>query len=182
MYDLTDPKVACQIDVSGPIMAGSYALELSTDQGPFVPIGIHAAGGAEPVTFNCGPTTGQTFEVHTILYRDHTDPDTGPTLTRATLRAYPAPHRPLTWQLPIILNEATVDMTDGVNSFDPLTELQALEALTARGEMVTFQEGDSAYVVFITDISFLPTYPTRDKHFFNGIALLTLQGLPPSGG
>jgi hypothetical protein len=182
MYDLTDPKVACQVDVGGPITAGSYTLELSVDQGPFVPVGTHRDVDGEPVTFNCGPVTGQTFEIHTILYRDTVNPTTGPTVTRATLRAYPAPHRPLTWQLPIILNEAVVDITDGVSSFDPLVELEALEAMTETGQMVTFQEGLNAYPVFITDISFLPTYPTRDKHFFNGIALLTLQGLPPPGG
>jgi len=47
--------------------------------------------------------------------------------------------------------------------------------------MVTYQEGPNAYSVFLTDVSFLPTYPTRDKHFFNGMALVTLQGLPPPG-
>jgi hypothetical protein len=184
-YDLTDPKTAAQIDCAGPITDGAYTLSLATDGGAYKPVGTHRAGDPEPVTFSAGPTTGQRFSVDLILYRDPVNPIaplTGPTFTRWTLRAYPAPHRPLQWQLPILINETVADITDGLNSFDPLIEVEALEDMAGRGEMVTYQEGPNAYLVFVTDVSFLPTYPTRDRNFFNGIALVTLQGLPPSGG
>jgi hypothetical protein len=180
-YDLTDPKTVAQIDVAGPISAGSYTLSLSTDSRPLIPIGTHYASGREPVTFNCGPSTGQKFEVDVTLTRDAASPATGPTFTRYTLRAWPAPHRPLQWTLPVLLNEVVVDQTDGSNPFDPRVELETLEAMAALGEMVNYQEGDFSYPVFVTDVAFLPTYPTRDRSFFNGVCMLTLQGLPPGG-
>lgn len=182
LYDLTDPKTAAQLDVGGPIHAGSYSAAVSTDGGSFVVIGTHVAGHPEPVTFGVGPRTGQSFEVLFTLNRDATNPNTGPVVTRWTLRSYPAPHRPLTWQLPLILNEVVANVTDGEDSFDPLVELVTLESIANLGEMVSFQEGPYSYQVFLTDVSFYPDYPTRDHHFFNGIALVTLQGLPPSGG
>jgi hypothetical protein len=181
MFDLTDPKAFTQIDVAGPIAWGSYTISLSVDGGDFKPVGTHEYDDPEPVTFSAGPTTGQQAELDVTLSRDAGNPVCSPVFTRWTLRAYPAPHRPLVWQVPIILNEAVVDLTDGTNSFDPLVELQAIESMAELGEMVTYQEGPNAYPVFVTDVAFLPTYPTRDHHFFNGIALLTLQGLPPAG-
>jgi hypothetical protein len=180
-YGLTDPKTAAQIDCAGPIANGSYTVSLATDGGPFKPVGTHNAGGPEPVTFNCGPSTGQTFEVQVALNRDTTNPATGPTFTRYTLRSYPAPHRPLQWTVPILLNEVIVDQNDGSAPFDPRVELETLEAMAALGQMVTYQEGDFTYPVFVTDVAFLPTYPTRDRSFFNGVCMLTLQGLPPGG-
>jgi hypothetical protein len=83
--------------------------------------------------------------------------------------------------LPVLLNEVVVDQTDGSNPSDPRVELETLEAMAALGEMVNYQEGDFSYPVFVTDVAFLPTYPTRDRSFFNGVCMLTLQGLPPGG-
>jgi len=178
-YDLTDPKTAAQIDISGPINAGSYSVGLAVNGGNFTTIGTHKVGQPEPVTFGCGPRTGQTFEVRLTLYRDAVFPNTGPTITRWTLRSYPAPHRPLTWQVPLIINEVVVNLTDGEDSYDPLTELVALESMANLGEMVVYQEGPYSYSVFVTDVAFYPDYPCRDRHFFNGMCLVTLQGLPP---
>src|SRR5215471_4224321 len=180
-YDLTDPKTAAQLDVSGPISAGSYSAALAVNGGNFTTIGTHKVGQPEPVTFGVGPRTGQSFEVRLTLNRDPVFPNTGPVLTRWTLRAYPAPHRPLTWQVPLILNEVVVNLTDGEDSYDPLSELVALEGIANLGQMVTYQEGPYSYPVFLTDVAFYPDYPTRDRHFFNGMCLVTLQGLPPGG-
>jgi hypothetical protein len=179
LYDLTDPKTAAQLDVSGPIAAGSYSAAISVNGSAFTVIGTHAAGQPEPVTFGCGPRTGQSFDIQFTLYRDATNPAVGPVVNRWTLRSYPAPNRPLSWQVPLILNEVVTNLTDGNDSFDPLVELMALEAMADLGQMVTFQEGPYSHPVFVTDIAFYPDYPTRDRHFFNGMALLTLQGLPP---
>jgi hypothetical protein len=182
MYDLTDNKVACLLDMqtAGPLSYGSYSAFVSTDTGAFAAVGTHVSGNPEPVTFAVGPVTGQRFEVRVQLNRDATILTAGPTLTRWTLRSYPAPKRPLTWQLPLILNENVSNRSGQDQGFDPLVELQALEAMGTAGRMVNFQEGHVSYSVFVQDVEFLPDYTeeNRTNNYFNGIALVQLVGLP----
>jgi hypothetical protein len=182
LYDLIDPKVACLLDTqtAGPLTAGSYSAALSTDAGAFTQIGLHQVGNPEPVTFGAGPVTGQRFEVQITLNRDATTLTSGPTFTRWTLRSYAAPRRPLTWQLPLILDEEVNNRSGADSGFDPLTELAALEVMATSAKMVSFQEGRVSYPVFVQDVEFLPSYTQegRKSAYFNGIALVTLVGLP----
>lgn len=183
MYDLTDNKVACLLDVQslGAPQFGTTIPYVSVDTGPFVPAGEQVAGAASGLaTFGVGPKTGQRFEVRIQLQRDGTTTSAGPTITRWTLRSYPAPARPLTWQLPLVLNESVTNASSGSAGFDPLVELQALESMATSGQMVTFQEGLVSFPVFVQDVEFLATYPTEDRanKYYNGIALVTLVGLP----
>lgn len=183
MYDLTDPKVACLLDVqqleANPL--GSYSAFISTDTGPFAAIGTVIQGGDSHFqTFGVGPTTGQRFEIRLVLNRDTATLTGGPAITRWTLRSYPAPRRPITWQLPLILDENTENRSAQAASFDPLVELEALEAMATAGQMITYQEGRSSYPVFVQDVQFLPDYTTENRAnaYFNGVALVTLVGLP----
>lgn len=183
MYDLTDNKVACLLDIQavGPTAFGSYSGWVATDAGPFNAIGtVVPTTPGFTHTMGVGPVTGQRFEVQLTLSRDTTTPTKGPVITRWTLRSYPAPKRPRTWQLPLIIDESMENASGNTLGFDPLAELVNLETLATNGQIVSFQESYNSYPVFIQDVNFLPWYPTENRRskYYNGVALVTLVGLP----
>ena len=180
LFDLVDSKIASLIDVEtpGPLAYGSYAVGLSTNAGSYTTVGTHHVGDAEPVTYTTSGQNGERFEVQLTLNRDATTTTQGPTITRWTLRVYPAPRRPVTWQLPLTFDEHIVDNSMGSEGFDPLVELQALEQMAADGEPVVYQESNQSYTVYVQDVQFLPDELTTDKHYFNGLCLVTLEGVP----
>lgn len=180
LYDLADTKVAALLDVQtpGPLIYGQYAAYLSADGGTFTGIGLHTPGEPEPVTFGIAGTAAVRFEVQMVLDRDTDFPADGPAVTRYTLRVWPAPRRPVTWQLPIILDEEVVNASGSQEPLDPIIELEALEQMAAAGRPVAYQEGDQSYQVLVVDCEFLPDQLTEDKHYFNGIALVSLEGIP----
>jgi hypothetical protein len=180
LYDLADSKIAALVDVEtpGPLVYGSYSVGLSTNAGSFTTVGTHHPGDTEPVTYTTTGQNGERFEVLLTLNRDATTTTAGPTITRWTLRTYPAPRRPITWQLPLVFDEKIVDNSMATEGFDPLIELQALETMAADGEPVIYQEARQAYPVFVLDVQFLPDELTTDKHYFNGLCLVTLESVP----
>ena len=183
LYDLADKKIPVLLDVEtpGPLTYGSYSAAVSADGAAFAAVGQHLPGQTEPVTFGISGIPAATrFEVQLTLNRDGTTTTQGPTITRFTLRAYAAPRRPLTWQLPLILDESITNRSGGSQGFDPLVELMALEAMASAGQMVKYQEGEYSFPVFVQDVQFLPDYTTEENvdSYFNGIALVTLVGLP----
>ena len=52
--------------------------------------------------------------------------------------------------------------------------------MATAGQAVTYQEGHVSQAVFVQDVEFLPDYTTESQahSYFNGIALVTLVGLP----
>lgn len=184
LYDLTDNKVACILDcltVPQALLYGSYQAQVAVNGGTPATVGTAMVGSPVPISFFVfGGLTGQMFQVQIRLNRDATTTSQGPVFARWTLRSYPAPKRPITWQIPLLLNEAIVNRSSSSQGFDPLVELEALEFMAAAGEMVVYQEGNYSYPVFVQDVEFLPDYTTEDNHFFNGVALVTLEGLPTS--
>lgn len=189
LYDLIDPKVAALIDTQeaqpvGVGNYGSYGVLLSVDMGNFVGVGESPQSDMNVYhSFGCGPITGQRFEVRLTMTRDANVLTEGPVISRWTLRSWPSPRRARTWQLPIILNEEVNSNAGTSSAFDPLAETQFLEDCASNGLLVAFQEGDFSYPAFVQDVAILPSYPTTQNFndsFFNGIALVTLVGLPPT--
>lgn len=182
LFDLPDLKVALQLLVQSPVPlpAGSYQTFVAADGGPFVAGGTHMPFNADPVLFNLPQISAQRFEIRVNLIRDATKLTVSPTISRYTLKAWPAPVRPLIWQVPLILDESVVNSSSSTDGFDPLTELQALESMAASGQLVNFQEGFQSYPVLVTDVEFLPDYTTEDRRYFNGVALIQLKGVPPT--
>lgn len=180
LFGLPDPKVGILMAVQSPVPlpAGQYKSFVSADMGPFNQVGVHAPANPDPVVFPINQVSAQRFEVRTELDRDGSQLLVSPTISRYTLRVFPAPKRPLTWQLPLILDQSIVNASSSTDGFDPLYELQQLEQMASAGRLVTFQEGLSSYAVFVSDVEFLPDYTTEGMHFFNGVALVTLKGLP----
>lgn len=182
LYDLPDLKVGVILDVQSPVPlpAGQYIMYVSSDGGPFVQVGLHMPSQSDPVTFTVNQSSAQRFEVRAELDRDATLLLTSPTISRYTLRSWPAPRRPLTWQIPIILDEVILNQSSSSDGFDTLVELQSLERMASSGQLVTFQEGPNQYPVFVSDVEFLPHYTTEDRRFFNGVCIVQLKGLPSS--
>lgn len=182
LFDLPDPKVGILLDVQSPVplSGGSYTAYLSPDEGTFLPLGIHRVTDPDPVTFTVSQIQAARFEVRLTLNRDEAHPALGPVITRFTFRAWPTPRRPLNWQLPLIINERVTTISSNTDGFDPFNELTYLEHLCISGQVANFQEGYLTYPVLVSDVSFLPQNQTVDNHFFNGIALVQLKGIPPT--
>jgi hypothetical protein len=179
LYDLVDNKVATAIDTrtEGPLTAGSYEVFISTDAGPFESVGSCTLATPPPVSFGIN-ATAERFEVRVQLNRDATNPTTGPVFTRWTLRSWPAPNRPLTWQLPLKFSRTLRSNSGSEGGFDVVDELNYLYMLLDSGTQVLFQRGDTSYLVYVSDIAFLPLRPDVENDFFEGLVLISLQGIP----
>ena len=186
LYDLTDPKVPALLDVQGAATQeqGSYGAAISVDAGVFQDVGFATPSSLITNTYTLALGSGSRFEVLLTLFRDTATPSAGPTLTRWTLRSYPAPLRPRTWQLPLVLATHVEDITGQSWDRDPEAEINALEAMANTGLPVLYQEGNEAFQVFVTDVSFLgrTRSQTIDKDYFEGLALVNVQSIPVSSG
>lgn len=179
-YDLTDLKIAALIDLqtAGPLVHGSYEAVVYYDGAPNAAVMVPQGSPAiNTLQLDVEPGASK-FEVVIRLYADPIATTQGPTFTRFTLRAYPAPLRPITWQLPLILNEEGVSLSSSSAGYSPLAALVALETLAQAGSPVTYQEADQTYTVFVTDVQFLPDQTTERQYYYNGLALVNLQSLP----
>ena len=183
LYDLTDPKVPALLDVQGstPQQYGSVLASISVDAGPFQEVGYAAPATLITNTYTLNLGSGSRFELLLTLSANPTNLTEGPTITRWTLRSYPAPLRPRTWQLPIVLNTLIQDATGQNWQFDPEVEINALELMANNGLPVIYQEGNETYLVFVTDVSFIARTLTTDRHYFNGLALVNVQSIPVLG-
>lgn len=180
LYDLADTKIPALLDIQtvGALVYGSYSASLSVDGAAFTSVGSHSPGQSEPVSYTLDGAAGERFEIQLTLNRDATTTSQGPVITRWTLRVYPAPRRPVTWQLPLTFNQEVITNSMSSQGFDPLVELEALEQMAAAGLPVTYQEANQSWQVFVQDVEFLAEELTTDKHYFNGLCLVTLQSLP----
>ena len=182
LYDLTDPKVPALLDVQSAATQeyGQYTASISVDAGVFQDVGYAAAVSLITQTYTLALGSGSRFEVLLTLNADTGTPHRGPVLTRWTLRSYPAPLRPRTWQLPLVLSTHVEDVTGQSWDRDPETELRSLEAMANNGLPVLYQEGFEGYQVFVTDVSFISRTrsQTIDKGYFEGLALVNIQSIP----
>ena len=182
LYDLTDLKVPALLDVQAAATQefGQYTASISVDAGAFQDVGYAAAVSLITQTYTLSLGSGSRFEVLLTLNADTGSPHRGPVLTRWTLRSYPAPLRPRTWQLPLILATHVEDVTGQSWDRDPENELRSLEAMANNGLPVLYQEGFEGYQVFVTDVSFISRTrsQTIDKGYFEGLALVNIQSIP----
>jgi hypothetical protein len=184
LYDLTDPKVPALLDVQGAFLPqqGSCSAAVSVDGGSFVTVGSASPGSGTVNTYSLQPAlgSGSRFEVALTLSRDPTSTNAGPTITRWTMRSWPAPIRPKTWQLPLVLSTHVEDVTGQDWPFQPEVEINALEAMANDGLPVAYQEGNETYTVFVTDVSFISRTrgQTIEGAYFEGLALVNIESVP----
>lgn len=175
-FGIGDPKVAMFLDLRHTPLAGSISVALSTDGGTPVTSGTsNSAGSTQPVyPINLAQSRGETFETTLTLTRD-TVITAGPTITRATLRAFPAPTRSFTMVAPILMHSVVQDVNGNDVYCDVEAERVFLEGLMTAELLVTFQQGSATYSVLVDDITEVPIKPSRDRTGFDGTLVLFLK-------
>lgn len=173
-FGLGDAKIAMSLDVvHEPLVYGSHSAYLAVDSGPFRLIGTHTVGSAEG-RFSCGQQSGEKFEVRLELDRDGSITTAGPTLTRATLFAEPAPSRSYLYTVPLLLDEMVLT-PQGNKPQDVVASLADIVACVASKQMVAFQIGDTAMPVFVKDFEFDRRQPTKDRSGWQGVCKVLLK-------
>lgn len=179
-YGIPDDKVAMALDLRHDALVGSVAGSLSINGGSFTQVGSTNSAAATTVTpLAINQQRGERFEWRVTLSRSGSVTTTGPTLTRATLRSYPAPARTKTIAVPIMLYEQMKDRFGNAIRYDPHAELDAIDLLWASQQLCTYQEGTTSFSVLVDDYEWRPHQPTSDdqplEQFWNGTVLVTLR-------
>jgi hypothetical protein len=173
-YGLPDSKVAMWADVRmDPLPTGaSVELQIATDGGAFVSMGVLSTVGTVSYTFPVGQKLARNFELRLKLVSNGT---TTPNITRFTLRAYAAPNRAEQWSLPILLHE-TILANGGVPRTQTVVdELNRIRAMISDKQLVTYQEGNETHLVFVEDYTWVPRQPTADATFWQGLCSVTIK-------
>lgn len=142
-YRLPDDKVAMFVDVRS---TGTVTVELSADGGPYTTIGT---GTSVPI----GAVRAERFGLRITLT---SDVGVSAELLSWTLRAYPTATTVRVITVPLLLHE-TLDLHNGdKGKCDPVVELAAVDAIRSSHNVVTWQEGASAYDVIVDDYQWRP--------------------------
>jgi hypothetical protein len=149
-FGLPDPKVAFYVDVRYKSLAGTHKAYIATsDGGAFTLLGTHTATSGTG-QFSVGQLKSDVFEIREELYRDATLTNTGPIITRHTLKAEPAADTGIWITAPLLLS--SMDHVNGSGAArDPLAELDFIQRLRADQTLVFWQEGNSVYQVVVDD-------------------------------
>lgn len=179
-YDLADLKVALYVALRTLPLAGSVQVSLSVDSGAFASLGtFDNAGAIAPGTqFSCNQALGENFELRLTLNRSATATTTGPTVTRATLRAQPVPARSFEWVLPLTIHERLDPYGVQDETLSVITETDFLKNLLTTGRLVTLQIASQNYQVFVTEVEQLPFEMTADKSAYDSTVVVRM--LQPS--
>ena len=176
-YGISDTKVATYVDLRHKALVGTAEVYLSTDEGAFGSIGTTTtASSTRPATdpFPAGPTRGDTHELRLRLNRSGAADAVGPTVTRMTLRAEPAPARGRVFQVPLVLaKKLNVDGREVTR--DPADDLAFIEALFDSQTLVTYREDATSVSVFVKDYEFVAEHRTDDGRMEQGVCTVTLK-------
>jgi hypothetical protein len=108
------------------------------------------------------------------LDRSATATSAGPTLTRQTLLAEPAPSRSLMWAVPLLLTSRPVP--GNVERYrDVQSDLDDIAACVNLKQTVAFQWGDQAAAVFVKDFEFEPSAPVDKGRAWEGPCTFLLK-------
>lgn len=160
-YGISDPKVAMFLDLKHEPLNGTVTAAIVADQSDeditldtATVIGVsETQGSVSPAnSFPCGQLRGENFQI--VLSLKPTN-NIAPTVSRWTLRSYPAPLRTAQWDVPILL-DPTVTAGDKDWSFDVDDEVEFLTSLHRDQAIVTFQVSGNSYQVVMYDYQWLP--------------------------
>lgn len=173
-FGLPDDKVGMYVDLRHEPLAGSVALSISNDGGDFQTLVTSDEADSTELTTTAGQATATTFELRMVGARDAVT-TTGPTVTRLTLEANPAPGRGEFFTVPLLLWE-TVDLANGLpHEQDPAAEKAALVAMEVSGQPITFQDGVGSETVLLDDHRFVKHSYTSTRRAYNGTFLARLR-------
>lgn len=167
-YALADDKIAMFVDVRHDGIA-QHSIALSDQGGAFSNLGVHTDSED---AFPCGERRGSRFELRITLTNIA---DVSPVIRSITLRAYPASPTVEMIDAPLLLAESLVNLADSKFTLDPSAEVSAITSLRDTSQLVSWQEGNTAYSVVVDDFEWHPTHMTENNSQFNGTMLVTMK-------
>lgn len=174
-FAMPDTKVAINLDARHQPLAGSFSIFVSADGGSFAQVGANLTAGSTSVIASAGQQRAETFEVRLTLTRDGTATTTGPTITRWTLEANPAPGRGEFIEVPLLLFESVHRGDGAALQMDVAAEHAALISMEAVGAPIIYQDCLGAETVFLDDHQFLIDSQTEKFDGFNGTFVARLR-------
>ena len=176
-YGVADDKVAMYLDLRHKPLAGQVTVDMLANSLTSLTLGSSTDPNttASRYALNAQQTRAETFELTVTLFRD--TGVFGPTVTRTTLRAYPAPSRSFKYVVPLRLHNTVSDLNDVETPVDVEMERAFLEGLVASQELITYQEGSLAYSVVVEDCDWIPVKSSRSgrDYGFEGTFVVTLK-------
>lgn len=159
-YGLADPKTAVKLATRHKTGQGVYTAYLATDEKAAVQLGgtINATATSSGGVVLPAPSNarGEFFEIQLNLYRYLTNAESGPTITRWTLRADAGASRRLKIAVPIRLARSVETRTGATETYNVAQERRQIEALMSSRQIVSFQEGSSSRSVIVEDFQWQP--------------------------
>lgn len=179
-YGLPDVKAGMFLDLSAEPLVGSITASVSSDGSTFGALGGLTTTGATSTVLNVNQLRARTFETRMTLARASSADTVGPTLDRATLRAYPVPTIGKLFVVPILLHEEVVLSGGTVVHYDVARELERFDSLANSRALVNYSEGSLSYQVFVDSINFIKHHRSTNKATWNGTMIAKLKYLPGS--
>lgn len=176
-YGVADDKIAMFLDLRHKPLVGQISATLVANDTTRVDLGVSAVSGSvsSGYALNAKQTRAEYFEVtYTLTQGSSTS---SPTMTRATLRAYPAPSRSLEYTVPLLIAATVEDRNGQPVPMDIAAERAFLESLVTSGAPVAYQEGSLAGTVLVEDFDWLPLQRaySNGSYTWEGTMVLTLK-------
>lgn len=168
-YGISDAKVPVFVDLKHqPLTAGqSVSVSMSTDRGTVTLLGSSTNTGSvsptDPIT--AGARRAEEMELTFTLTASG---GVGPTLTRWTLLAYPAPQGVSSYTLPLLLDPQITTFRDFTYTQDPFTEYDFLRDLHDSREIITVQLGQVRFEGTMEEFIWIPRAASDDLNFWSG--------------
>lgn len=156
-FGLGDRKVMMYADVRHAPLVGSVSTDLSVDGGAFVAVGSNSTADTTGFVLGTGERVGDRFELRLTLARAAAAPTTGPTVTRHSLEANPAPGRGRYFTVPLKLWPLVVTRAGTESQRDIEADYLALLDMEASGLPITYVDATGSHVVFLEDDQWVPT-------------------------
>ena len=175
-YGLPDPKITFWLDIRHTALAGTITASIATDgSSSFTSLGESATASTYKKVLPAAEALAEKFEIRLGLARSASDTTQGPTLTRWTLEANPAPGRGQFIHVPLLLRE-TVKTNAGATGRDPKADFLALIEMETSGRRIAFQSRAGTYDVLLDDHDFIIDGETsKAMAFFNGCFVVQLR-------
>jgi len=171
-YGIGDPKVAVFFDLKhAPLPSGtSVSVSLAADRGTATAIGSSASSGSvSPGSpLDCGKQRGEEFEATVTLTASGSSE---PTLTRWTLRSYPAPARSSYVWLPILLYDQVLTLVDSPWPMAVRSEYDFLTDIHRTQEIASIQVGTVTWQGVLEEYTWLPEKLAADHLWWQGTFL-----------
>lgn len=175
-YGIPYTKVCTEIDVrTEPLPAGaSYEVLLARDSDTFVHISTQSSEDSVEFSAPLDGVRGERLEPRLVLTRSTDSILVGPTISRVTLRAMPAPsNRGEQIVVPFILG-TELNVSGYEQRRDPAEDLEFIAQLAFLRNPVVYQEGVTYYTVVVEDFDFRPRQLSEGNYAGEGTVLVDM--------